>query len=176
MNILRKILRLTKRKTRPLRYLEKLQIQPNNLPLNCYHVDNGGKPLCNHQGQFINLCSREDFENLTKGTKCGTCLMILGHRENYHKTAWLSDQQKELLIDIYRKTGDGSEGQWCSVDKLLAERNESRQASYKGSLKNLKNGGVIEVKADEQSRELARVIIDCVHSHWYEGVKTYSVC
>ena len=30
--------------------------------------------------------------------------MILGHREDYHKTAWLSEQQKELLIDIYRKT------------------------------------------------------------------------
>ncbi len=90
--------------------------------------------------------------------------------------SWLNEQQKRLLIDIYRKTGDGAEGQWCSVDELMEERNKSHRASYKGSLKKLKNGGVIEIRADEQNRELARIVIDCVHYHWYEGVKTYSVC
>jgi len=166
VNILRKILSLAKRKKQPPPYWERLQIQPNNISLNCYHVDNGGKPLCNRTGQPLYLCSREDFEDLTNGKKCGTCLMLLGHRENYHRFAWLSDQQKRLLIDIYRKNGDRAEGQWCSVDELMAERSKPRRASYYSSLRRLEHRGVIGVKADENNRELVRIIIDCHPPSW----------
>lgn len=177
MNILHKIVRLTKRKKQPSHSPLRNQLQPEQYDylVDRYHVNNQEKPLCNQRGQFVYLCSREDFEALPSGKKCMRCQTLLGHREDHHATAWLSVLQKELLVDIYRKTEDGSKGRWCPVSDLMAEKSKPLQASYYESLKRLEYRNIVELKADEYNRELVRLAIDCVHYEWSDGVKTYSV-
>ena len=52
-----------------------------------YHVKNQEKALCNQHRRIIYLCSREDFEVLPPDKKCTRCQWLLGHREDYHRTA-----------------------------------------------------------------------------------------
>ena len=86
MNILQKMVRSAQPQKQSYRSPQ-IQQEKYDYLVECYHVNNQEKALCNQRRQFIYLCSREDFKVLPPDKKCMRCQWLLGQREDYYRTA-----------------------------------------------------------------------------------------
>jgi hypothetical protein len=100
MNISQKIVRRAQRKKQPY-HSSQLQPEKYDYLVDYYHVNNQERALCGQNGQLTCLCSREDFKVLPSFKKCMQCQWLLGHREDYHRTAGL------VKLNGWRTASDG---------------------------------------------------------------------
>lgn len=169
MKYFERIAQRKKQTAAPLRQPLNAQTQPSepsqhNSLFGIIHADNKGKPLCNQSGDYLQLCSREDFDNSTPDTKCGRCMRMLGIPDDWHKTVYLSQRQEELLIAIYLKTDNAAWGCWCFATDLIIDKSGGKWTSFHRSLRRLERRGLIEKKANKHNKVSVRLTRDCLQS------------
>lgn len=116
------------------------------------HIEKESKSLCNQDGEFLNLCTIEDFQKVPPVNRCGRCQRLIGVK--YPDVYSLSEKQKGLLIAIFRKT---KKDNWCFATKLSKNKSSSGRTSLHRSLKRLQHRGYIEKKVNRHNRVLVRL-------------------
>lgn len=115
------------------------------------HINNGGKALCRNKVEFLSLVSRDEFEKMNLAGRCGTCEILSGLRPGASETDTLSEEQKNLLREIYEKS-NGAADKWCLTMYLCSDNYRPSSTSMYRSLRRLERRGDIEKRLNEQKR------------------------
>jgi hypothetical protein len=116
------------------------------------HVNDEGRPLCNQDGDYQQLCEPDEFDRLPKECRCERCEQLLGYCRD---TNSLMDGQQQLLTEISRRTPNGDS--WCPVSDLIKKKTASGWTSLHRSLQRLEVRGLIERKTDSHNRAFVRL-------------------
>lgn len=121
------------------------------------HVKKESKPLCNQDGEFLELCDRAAFDKVPAVQQCQRCRRSLGiDRYPGDIQFELSDNQKRLIMAIRQRTKE-SGGQWCPVAELCTKKTSSGWTSLHRSIRRLQHRGYIEKKLNAHNRALVRL-------------------
>ena len=130
------------------------------------HVNDEGRPLCNQNGDYQQLCEPDEFDRLPKECRCQRCEQLFGHRININP---LSDNKQQLLTEISRRTPDRDS--WCPVDDLCKKMTEAALTSLNRTLRQLEVQGLVEMRTDNHNNAFVR-LSDKSHS---ENGRLYDV-
>ena len=115
------------------------------------HIEKESKPLCNQDGEFLNLCVIEDFQKVPPVNRCGRCQRLIDV-----KYPWdISENQRRLLVEISRRTKGPD--QWCFVAALCDNKTNAGWTSLHRSIRRLQRRGYIEKKVNRHNRVLVRL-------------------
>lgn len=115
----------------------------------CIHIqDEERGTLCGHGEQIV---SAEEFEEIPSSRKCEGCKRALKKLQGENVLAnchdWLRETQEQLLLTIYRLSGQRT-GVWCLFKDLQAKSQYSSPEALRRALQRLERRGVLERKGE----------------------------